>query len=88
MSLYNEVQQFVFHPNHPDHLVRLKLRSNGLERYRPEVLDVRVARGRTSGKELREEVVALRRRNRKLRAVLGILVAVLRTSSFWGSGFF
>lgn len=37
---------------------------------------------RSSGRELREEVVALRRRNRKLRAVLGILVAVLRTSNF------
>jgi hypothetical protein len=37
---------------------------------------------RSSGKQLREEVVALRRRNRMLRAVLGILVAVLRTSNF------
>lgn len=35
-----------------------------------------------TGKELRGEVLALRRRNEKLRAVLRILVAVLRVSHF------
>lgn len=37
---------------------------------------------RSPAKELRREIVDLRRRNRKLRAVLRILVAVLRVSKF------